>query len=143
MQKCGTEEDAAGELGAQKEEAFVPAEEVGGHAADECAHQENDQTEYLREDQLPGSKVNVFRGVVVAASVAIDSEQKGKDEEEKKESRYTGHGRGGCKNFFFFLQLVSIRYLCGVSLLGSTKYDSVFVLCTPLARGEALESRSR
>lgn len=47
----GAQEDAAGELGAQQEEALVPPVEVGGDAAGEGADQEDEQAPYLDPDQ--------------------------------------------------------------------------------------------
>lgn len=47
----GAQEDAAGKLGAQQEEALVPPVEVGGDAAGEGADQEDEQAPYLDPDQ--------------------------------------------------------------------------------------------
>lgn len=97
MHEGRAQEDAAGELGPQDEEAFVPAEKVRGDAAGEGAHQEYHEAQHLRDNELPGAKVHAHRCllVVAAASVAVDAERPGACEEKQDhvKSSQGGHGQ--------------------------------------------------
>lgn len=106
MHHSGAEEDAAGELSAEEEEAVVPFEETGGDTGDEGTEEDENEAGDLDEDERFGAEVRgrgraVFGSGVLIGVTAVGGGGGEEEEEEEEKAEHWEWRRGNMKSILW------------------------------------------